>query len=108
MRQLLSIVLLSIFAACGTNGRGDRCNPNRATSDCNPGLSCVFPATPGCNASEPGSNCCGNSFCCATDGNGNVTDTNPNCQPDPVSVMQCGLDFAVAPPDLSALDAGHD
>ena len=101
MKRLLAIGLL-LFVGC-TNEEGERCNPNRATNDCKDGLTCVFPSTPSCNASEPGSNCCGVSFCCAVDNAGNIIDTNPRCQPDPDSVMACMLDLSPAP-----MDAGTD
>ncbi len=91
MSRWISIMLLFAIAGC-TSGQGTRCNPNRATSDCDPGLSCVFPATPGCNPSEPGTDCCGVSYCCKTDSTGAITDSNPNCAPDPNSVAACGFD----------------
>lgn len=89
MKRLLSIAALLALAGCGTNSDGERCNPLRATSDCDPGLSCVYPTAPNC----------GVSYCCTVDANGNVTDTNPNCQPDPGSAAACML-------DMSLLDTG--
>jgi hypothetical protein len=98
MKRSIASGLLLALAACRAD-HGDRCNPNRATSDCTPGLTCVFPATPGCSPSEPGSSCCGVSFCCNVDDAGNVADDHPNCQPDPDSVMACMLDLSPAPAD---------
>ncbi len=103
MKRLLCMLTLAALASC-TQDEGTRCNPNRATPDCDPGFACVFPLTPSCNPSEPGSNCCGVSFCCKVDSNGNITDTNPSCQPDPASAMVCGIDLS-APLDATLLDA---
>jgi hypothetical protein len=44
------------IGAC-TQGEGERCNPLRVTSDCDPGLACVYPTAP----------MCGVSFCCTVD-----------------------------------------
>jgi hypothetical protein len=84
-----------LAAGCGTNGRGERCNPLRATSDCDSGLTCVYPT---------GTNC-GVSYCCAVDAQGNITDKDPNCQPDPASAAVCGFDLSTAD---GPLDGGHD
>lgn len=92
MKRALSIGILLWLAGC-TNGDGERCNPLRATTDCDPGLSCVYPTAP----------MCGVSFCCKVDGNGNIVDRNANCQPDPTAAAQCMLDFATMP-----MDAGTD
>jgi hypothetical protein len=107
MKRLFLVAAL-FAVGCGTNEEGARCNPLRATSDCNEGLSCVYPITPGCNVAQPGSNCCGVSFCCTMDANGNITSTNPSCQPDPASASVCNFDMSVgAPDDLSGpLDSG--
>lgn len=82
IKRLFSIGVLLALTGC-TQADGERCNPLRATSDCDPGLSCVYPTGPNC----------GNSYCCTVDGNGNITDTHPNCQPDPTAAMQCGFDL---------------
>jgi len=94
MRRLLSIAVLVAVAGCGTNDRGERCNPLRATSDCDPGFACVYPTGPNC----------GVSYCCALDSNGNVSDSHPSCQPDPASAAACMLDFSVVPGDAGATD----
>ncbi len=94
MKRLLSIGMLLALAGCGTNGEGERCNPLRATSDCDPGFSCVYPTGPSC----------GVSYCCAVDDSGNVTDKSPSCQPDPLSAAECGLDLSTAPLDGGTTD----
>ena len=94
MTRLLTIGVLLALAGCGTNGDGQRCNPLRATSDCDPGLTCVYPTAPSC----------GVSYCCALDANGNITDTNPSCQPNPSLASVCLLDLGVAPLDGGATD----
>jgi hypothetical protein len=92
------LVLVVLLAACGTQGHGERCNPMRATSDCDPGFSCVFPT-------KPHGSPCGVSFCCTVDANGNITDSNPNCQPDPESAAACGLDLGMSiPEDMADAD----
>jgi len=94
MKRLLLFGFVAALGAC-TQGAGDRCNPLRATPDCDPGLSCVYPT---------GANC-GVSYCCAVDTNGAIVDPHPNCQPDPDPAVwaACGLDFSAA-----IADAGHD
>jgi hypothetical protein len=94
MKPLFLIVVL-FAVGCGTNEEGARCNPLRATTDCNPGLSCVYPTTPSCSVAQPGSNCCGVAFCCAVDANGNITSKAANCQPDPTSAAVCNFDMSV-------------
>jgi hypothetical protein len=89
MRRLSMIGMLLAIAGCGTSGDGERCNPLRATSDCNAGLSCVYPTAPNC----------GVSYCCTVDSNGNITDRDPNCQPDPSLASVCMLDLGVTPLD---------
>jgi hypothetical protein len=74
MRRLIFLIL-----ACGTQGDGQRCNPLRATPDCNAGLTCVFPSGPNC----------GVPYCCKVDAQGNIVDDLPTCQPDPQSVAAC-------------------
>ena len=96
MRGLLLMGTL-LAAACGTNAEGERCNPLRATSDCDNGLSCVYPT---------GANC-GVAYCCAVDAQGDVIDKHPNCRPDPAAAAVCGFDLAVAS-DGGPLDAGRD
>ena len=88
MKRLLVIGVLLGLAAC-TQEAGERCNPMRATSDCNPGLTCVFPSGP----------TCGVSFCCVVDDGGNITDNHPSCQPNDASVIACMQDLSVAPGD---------
>jgi hypothetical protein len=90
MKRLLVSVLLAL-AAC-TNGDGERCNPLRATTDCDPGLTCVYPTGP----------MCGVAFCCTVDTQGNITDRHPNCQADPGSAAACMLDLG------GAIDSGAD
>ena len=93
MTRLLLFSFVFALAAC-TQGAGDRCNPLRATSDCDPGLTCVYPAGPSC----------GVSFCCALDSSGNIVDPHPSCsQPDTESLLACGFDLTAA-----IQDAGHD
>jgi hypothetical protein len=83
MMRLVAIgMLLGIAGGC-TNGDGERCNPLRATSDCDTGLTCVYPTAPNC----------GVAYCCVVDANGNISDTNPNCQPDPSLDSVCMLDL---------------
>ena len=94
MKRLFSIGLLLAITGCGTNGVGERCNPLRATSDCNSGLSCVYPTAPNC----------GVSYCCAVDANGNITDDNPSCQPDPSLASACMLDLSMSPLDAGVTD----
>ena len=83
MKRLFSMAVWVVLAGCGTQGEGQRCNPLRATSDCDTGFSCVYPTAPNC----------GVSYCCAVDADGNITDQNPNCRPDPTSAAQCGVDL---------------
>jgi hypothetical protein len=92
----MSWMLLLLGACTATQGEGERCNPLRATSDCADGLSCVYPTGP----------MCGVSYCCAIDEHGNIVDRDPNCQPDPASAMECGLDLSMSGPsqDLSSRD----
>jgi hypothetical protein len=97
MKTIFTLTFLSlVLAGCPTQGEGERCNPLRATSDCDDGLSCVYPTGP----------MCGVSYCCAVDANGNIVDRDPNCQPDSISAEQCGLDLSTTPPamDLSSHD----
>ncbi len=96
MKRLLCMVAFVALIGCQQD-EGTRCNPLRATPDCDPGLSCVFPTGPNC----------GVSFCCKVDSNGNIIDTNPNCRPDPASAMACGFDLS-APLDAAPLDAATD
>jgi hypothetical protein len=101
MKRLSTMFVLFGLAGC-TNGEGSRCNPLRATPDCDPGLSCVSPTGPNC----------GVTYCCKTDPNGNITDSDPNCQPDPESALACGFDLSVpadaALMDAAPMDAGTD
>jgi hypothetical protein len=92
----LALFGLATLPGCPTQSHGDRCNPLRATSDCDDGLTCVYPTGP----------MCGVSYCCAVDKDGNVADPHPNCQPDPDSAAQCGLDLSTPAPlaDLSSKD----
>ena len=96
MKTIITLTLLGlVLAGCPTQGAGERCNPLRATSDCDDGLSCVYPT---------GAQC-GVSYCCAVDSKGKVVDDDPNCRPDPVSAMECGLDLSMpASLDLSSHD----
>lgn len=93
------LVLIGALLAmgCATNGEGERCNPLRATSDCNDGLTCVHPTGPNC----------GVSYCCAVDAQGNVVDTHPNCRPDPQSAAACMLDLSLDDSSPPA-DGGQD
>jgi hypothetical protein len=96
-KTVLTLGFLSLLlAGCPTQGAGERCNPLRATSDCDDGLTCVYPTAPEC----------GVSYCCAIDTAGNIADVHPNCRPDPLSAMECGLDLStpVSPMDLSSKD----
>ncbi len=88
----LSLVV-ALLAGCDAE-HGERCNPlqysdNGVQGNCVSGLACVYPTAPSC----------GVAYCCAVDANGNITDTNPNCQPDPTLAPVCGL-------DMSVLDSG--
>jgi hypothetical protein len=104
MKTVLSMLAVVALAGCN-QGEATRCNPLRATPDCDPGFACVFPATPTCNPSPPSTSCCGVSFCCKVDTNGNITDPSPSCQPDPASEQACGFDLS-APLDATPLDSG--
>lgn len=97
MHRLGICFVLFLFAACDA-GHGERCNPlqynETGSGNCVSGLTCVFPTAPNC----------GVSYCCATDSNGNITDTHPNCQPDPTLAPACMLDLSVVPLDGGAGD----
>lgn len=72
-----------LLVACAP-GNGERCNPlrysdNGAQGDCADGFACVYPTAPNC----------GVAYCCTTDASGKITDTDPNCQPDPGLLKQC-------------------
>lgn len=93
-RFAMSLVFLVVAGCTFTQNEGDRCNPlqyssNGVQGDCADGLACVYPTAPAC----------GVAYCCKVDANGNVVDTNPNCQPDPSLDSVCMLDLSVAPTD---------
>ncbi len=94
MKRLFGIGILLALAGCGTQGEGERCNPLRFTTDCDPGLTCVYPTAPNC----------GVAYCCNVDDMGNVSDPNPNCQPDPAAAAACMLDLGVPATDGGATD----
>jgi hypothetical protein len=80
---LLSAIVAAV-AACDQAAPNDqRCNPQQFSNQCNSGYSCVYPTAPNC----------GVAYCCKVDDSGNVTDDNPNCQPDPTLGPVCGLDL---------------
>jgi hypothetical protein len=84
MSRLLAWTVFLALTGC-RQGHGERCNPMRATTDCDPGLSCVFPTGPNC----------GVSYCCQVDSQGRIVDSIPTCQPDPESAAACGIDLGV-------------
>ena len=89
MRRLGMCLLLVFLAACDAE-EGERCNPlqysdNGVQGNCVSGLQCIYPTAPSC----------GVAYCCKVDAQGNVTDTNPNCQPDPSLDSVCMLDMSV-------------
>jgi hypothetical protein len=92
-----AFILLAVLCAGCDRGEGERCNPlqysNSGTAgDCGESLSCIYPTAP----------TCGVAYCCKVDSNGNVIDSNPNCQPDPSLASVCMVDLSVpAPSDLS-------
>jgi hypothetical protein len=84
------IATLSL-AGCGFVGgltddnvpEGERCNPYTSHNECASGLVCAGypPATPGAGWSGIVIPLCPENYCCAADSNGNITSSNPNCQP---------------------------
>jgi hypothetical protein len=87
-----------LLAACSP-GEGDRCNPLEFADipnqgNCASGLSCVYPSAPNC----------GVAYCCKVDSMGRITDSNPNCQPDPTLAPVCMLDLGVTPTDGGGQD----
>ncbi len=76
---------LALFVALGSActgglsddglGEGDRCNPSDVHNECGNGLQCTG------QASTPSIAFCPENYCCPLDGNGNITGSNPNCQP---------------------------
>jgi|GEM_PF-3156264 len=90
MTRLMMLVapVLAGLAACQP-GHGERCNPLYFDNDCSAGFTCVYPTAA----------VCGVAYCCAVDKDDNVTDKDPNCQPDPT--LSCA-------PDLSSpVDGGN-
>jgi hypothetical protein len=91
---------IALFAIVGcTPGEGERCNPLEIADipnqgNCAIGFSCLYPTALSC----------GVAYCCKVDSTGKITDSNPNCQPDPTLVPVCKLDLGVAPAD----GGGHD
>ena len=85
MKRLLGFTIFLTLTGCGTQGEGERCNPLRFISDCDTGLTCVYPTAPSC----------GVAYCCAVDANGNVTDKDLHCQPDPSAAAVCMLDLGL-------------
>ncbi|HXX67432.1 MAG TPA: hypothetical protein VEK07_09640 [Polyangiaceae bacterium] len=70
-------LVLALAAGCDEQGaEGDRCNPYLSHNDCNSGLICS--GYPPSTVVIP---FCQENYCCPVDSNGNVTGTNPNCQP---------------------------
>jgi hypothetical protein len=107
MPMRLTAALFLLFAACDAK-EGERCNPlqysdNGIQGNCESGLACIYPTTPGCNPSQPGSNCCGVAYCCKLDPL-YVVSTDPNCQPDPNAIAACMLDLSPAPDDAGTSD----
>jgi hypothetical protein len=86
-----------VFLLLGCNpDHGERCNPLEFSDvsgqgNCPTGLSCIYPTAFNC----------GVAYCCMVDAQGNISDSDPHCQPDPTIIGQCGLDLSVA-------DAGQD
>lgn len=68
---------LALVAGCDEQGaEGDRCNPYLSHNDCNGGLVCAGHAPSAVTIPF-----CQENFCCPVDDNGNITGSNPNCQP---------------------------
>jgi hypothetical protein len=93
MRRLGLCVAFTLLAACSAD-EGERCNPlqfsdNGSQGNCSSGLACVYPTAPNC----------GVAYCCTVDSNGNITDKNPNCQPDPSLDSVCMIDLGGTPGD---------
>ena len=90
MRRLgMCLVLAFVAAACDAED-GERCNPlqysdTAGQGNCTTGLTCIYPTAPNC----------GVAYCCTVDSKGNITDPNPNCQPDPSAAAACMLDMSV-------------
>ncbi len=100
MRLLRLILGISLVLVAGcTQDEGTRCNPlqysdNGIQGNCADGLACVYPTAPNC----------GVAYCCKVDANGNIIDSDPNCQRDPSLTSVCMLDLSVAPTDASPSD----
>jgi hypothetical protein len=84
MLRAMTLAILTLAACDSPAENHQRCNPSQFSNQCNSGFSCVYPTAPNC----------GVAYCCQVDANGNITDQNPNCQPDPSLVSVCGLDMA--------------
>ncbi len=88
MRRVGMCLVLVFLAACDAE-EGERCNPlaysETGSANCKSGFQCVYPTAPNC----------GVAYCCAVDSQGNITDKNPNCQPDPTLASVCMLDMSV-------------
>jgi hypothetical protein len=92
------VALLTILGGCDP-GDGQRCNPLQFSDtanqgNCSNGELCLYPTAPNC----------GVAYCCKVDDKGNITDTNPNCQPDPASAAACMLDLSPEPVDAAPTD----
>jgi len=85
--RILILVAPLLVTACQA-GHGERCNPSQfaddpAQADCATGYACIYPTAP----------VCGVAYCCAVDSSGNITDTDPSCQPD--ATLSCAPDGSV-------------
>lgn len=70
-------LVLALAGGCDEQGaEGDRCNPYLSHNDCSSGLICA--GYPPSTVVIP---YCQENYCCPVDSSGNVTGTNPNCQP---------------------------
>jgi hypothetical protein len=99
MRTLGMVVALLFIAGCDAE-HGERCNPlqfseSGTQGNCVSGFACVYPTAPAC----------GVAYCCVVDANGNITDSDPNCQPDPSLDSVCMLDdLSGSPADAGSGD----
>jgi hypothetical protein len=97
MRRLGLCFVIVLLAGCDAED-GERCNPlqynESGSGNCASGLTCIYPTA---------SNC-GVAYCCTVDSKGNITDKNPNCQPDPTLQSVCMIDSGTTASDAGAKD----
>jgi hypothetical protein len=86
MKRRFVLTGILLWVGC-TNRAGERCNPMRVTTDCDPGLTCIYPTSYAPPPAMPTP--CGVSFCCVLDSAGRNIDSHSTCQPDPESAAAC-------------------